>query len=233
MSAAGVTIAEVESAIAAALITRVEGGLLVGGFDRHGLEVVQAKRAYGALGGRPAKPSGSAQVNQTVTPLPPSSDLPQPSPSKYQEVFEVFWAQTAKTGNKFSAHKAWLKVGRPPATAMIAAWQAYMKSKDPVDGFVQHVSTWLNERGWEQEWPEAKNVKPGANGGPSSASQEAPRCWKHRAREIPPKWMGSRWADDPKGNPIPGVRCVTCKEVEAFRRDRHVSEDDLFREGAP
>jgi hypothetical protein len=35
-----------------------------------------------------------------------------------------------------------------------------MASSGPAGGFVQHLSTWLNQRGWETDWQPARAVAP-------------------------------------------------------------------------
>lgn len=101
------------------------------------------------------------------------------SRTEYHEAFEILWDMTGKRGTKLPAYKAWNKQGRPTWVDVQAAWGAYLLSDRPRAGFVQDLSTWLNARGWTQEWPPARNVAPGASGasgafrGPSTATRDA------------------------------------------------------------
>lgn len=81
---------------------------------------------------------------------------PDPAPPKYPEPFEELWAATGRRGGKDAAHRAWVKMGRWPWRQVRAAWEAYMLSDRPARlGAVQDLSTWLNGRGHQQDWPPA------------------------------------------------------------------------------
>lgn len=87
------------------------------------------------------------------------------APPAYSDDFERWWTFTGRChGNKGSAWRAWLGcAGRPPVAELESSWGRYMLSGGPVNGAVQHVSTWLNGRGWETLWQPA-SARPGANG---------------------------------------------------------------------
>jgi hypothetical protein len=85
--------------------------------------------------------------------------------AEYGAFFEDFWQHTGRCyGNKGTAWEAWEAIDpRPSGDAMKAAWSAYMLSRGPSNGAVQHVATWLNGRGWETDWRPAQQPV-GANG---------------------------------------------------------------------
>jgi hypothetical protein len=100
------------------------------------------------------------------------------SGTAYPAAFEEVWEATGRRGNKFKGWKAWKAASSPPWAALSAPWAAYMRSADPVRGYVQHLSTWLNAKGWAQEWPEA----PAQGGRPVAKTRseelfEANRKW--------------------------------------------------------
>lgn len=68
--------------------------------------------------------------------------------TEYPSAFEAEWNQTTKTGAKFAALKAWKALGKP---AFGAAWAKWSTLDGWRRGFVPHVSTWLNDRRFEQE----------------------------------------------------------------------------------
>lgn len=72
----------------------------------------------------------------------------------YSAPFSEFWAHTGSChGNKGAAWKAWCGwADLPTVDALRVAWTRYMASQGPQNGAVQHVSTWLNQRGWETDW---------------------------------------------------------------------------------
>jgi hypothetical protein len=74
----------------------------------------------------------------------------------YPQSFEVLWEQTGRRGVKANAHKAWLKMDRPGWEDVEHTWRAYLLSERPVAGFVKDLSSWLNGRCHQQEWPPAR-----------------------------------------------------------------------------
>jgi hypothetical protein len=87
----------------------------------------------------------------------------------YSPEFEEFWEHTGRCyGNKGPAAVAFEEALRFCAIdRMKASWTAYMASRGPSNGCVQHVSTWLNGRGYETDWKPAVL----AIAGPSRAAQ--------------------------------------------------------------
>lgn len=73
----------------------------------------------------------------------------------YEPEFIVVWEETGRRGVKSLAHRAWVKVGRPPWDALATVWRAYLLSERPMAGFVKDLSSWLNQRCHEQEWQPA------------------------------------------------------------------------------
>lgn len=75
--------------------------------------------------------------------------------AKYTADFENFWESSSKRGSKWLAAKAWKKVGahKDPelAAAITEAHRRWMDSRQWREGFIPHVSTWLNRHGWEEE----------------------------------------------------------------------------------
>lgn len=70
----------------------------------------------------------------------------------YSQEFETFWKHTGSCrGNKAPAWKEFQKA-KVPLGELIRSWDAYMLSKDPSKGFVQHLERWLRGRGWETTW---------------------------------------------------------------------------------
>lgn len=97
--------------------------------------------------------------------LQPPASAPRKPASKYSEPFEALWEHTGRChGNKGAAWTAFKKFSsghaRGPAAfaeqELRPAWDAYMASSGPAGGFIQHLSTWLNQRGWETDWQPAR-----------------------------------------------------------------------------
>jgi hypothetical protein len=99
-----------------------------------------------------------------------------------------------------------------------------MRSERPVAGFVKDLSTWLNERGWEQEWPPAgqRGGRPGGSTGRTepdrSPTQEpAPlRCSHH---EKSPRFR----------NPHPVDWCPGCREQVAREGGRTMTTEEILQ----
>lgn len=74
----------------------------------------------------------------------------------YPVEFQAFWAgltTNRRLGMKSDALKAWIKSGQPDCVLMADAWKRYLNSLG--DTFAKDVSTWINARGWLEEYGEA------------------------------------------------------------------------------
>lgn len=221
LTACGVALEDVGAAVGAGLLVWENDGsdLRVLGFDHAGLHAVEAKRVNGSKGGRPREPIGSRAGN-------PSSNLPDPDPSQpfqYPVAFDLVWSHTGKKGAKHTAHKAWAKGGRPSLEEIKGPWAAYLASDRPMAGFIKDLSTWLNERGWQQEWPEATKAPPSATGSATRTPGEP----------FQPLRNHCDFHLDGKENLFsnrPSPNCPPCKHLRAKypNHPRHVSEDQLF-----
>lgn len=97
----------------------------------------------------------------------------------YPPEFQSFWSgltTNRRLGMKSDALKAWIKAGRPDCALMSAAWIRYLNSLG--DTFAKDVSTWINARGWLEEYGAA----PKAPGVP----RERPAPYHAPAK--PPAW---------------------------------------------
>ena len=79
---------------------------------------------------------------------------------KQQQRFDAFWEQYPKRRSKGQAEKAWLKINpdEEKFAAMLAGLENAKKSAEwQKDGgqYIPHPSTWLNAKGWEDEYGEA------------------------------------------------------------------------------
>lgn len=99
----------------------------------------------------PTSPGDPNRVRARSTKRAP----PDPALPTYPDVFEELWVETGRRGGKDDAFKAWVKWGRWPWRQIKPAWEAYLRSERPVAGFVKDLSSWLNGRGHQQEWPPA------------------------------------------------------------------------------
>lgn len=145
---------------------------------------------------------------------------PEPAGTKYTAAFEKVWEKTGKHGGKFPAFKAWQRAKCPPWTAIAPGWTAYLRSDAPVRlNAVQHLSTWLNARGWEQDWPPARTasvrpIEPSRTSGPKYQPPQS-SCFPH--------------AENPRCHTkriTPG--CPECKEQAAREAGRSMSEDEAL-----
>lgn len=71
-------------------------------------------------------------------------------------------------GHKGAAFRAWVKNGQPLAGRVGPVYAAWCRTDQWQRGFVPHLSTWLNARGWEKE-PNAEELA-----GPRPAERAAP-----------------------------------------------------------
>lgn len=70
----------------------------------------------------------------------------------YSDSFEAFWEQTWKRGHKKAAFGAWEAIDADDLNAVVVAAANWTKAfeRRPADKR-PHVSTWLNNRGWEDD----------------------------------------------------------------------------------
>lgn len=95
--------------------------------------------------------SGSSQLNSDQKQI---ADVPS-AVFAYPKAFEEVWEGCDRKGGKGAAFKAWGK-SKPPASLVAPAWKRYVASLEEWRN-PQDVSTWLNERGWLNEYvPYAK-----------------------------------------------------------------------------
>ena len=70
----------------------------------------------------------------------------------YSDAFNAFWEQTWRRGNKKAAFAAWEAIEDEDMNAIVVAagrWKVAFARRE--GGYVPHVSTWLNARGWEDD----------------------------------------------------------------------------------
>jgi hypothetical protein len=80
------------------------------------------------------------------------SEPTEPKKFPYAAEFEKLWTGVGRgPGNKFPAYEAWKNRGKPTADVVIASWFEWRKTLKWREGFVPHVATWLNARGWEDD----------------------------------------------------------------------------------
>ena len=110
-------------------------------------------------------PGGSVEAEKvTATPdgdkLLEESGPRSPFKSKRQEqLFDEFWAQYPKKRSKGQAEKTWVKL-KPDEQLFEAIMTGLKRAKTSVewlkDGgqYIPYPSTWLNAKGWEDEYPQ-------------------------------------------------------------------------------
>lgn len=72
--------------------------------------------------------------------------------------FDEFWEQYGKIGNKQQAIKSYnksIKGGTLHETIIggVEKYQAYARANNTERKYIKHASTWLNNRGWEDDYP--------------------------------------------------------------------------------
>lgn len=68
---------------------------------------------------------------------------------EYPAEFEAVWAGcVGRRGNKWPACRAWLKF-KLPASVICPVYLQWNETDQWQRGFVPHLATWLNDRGWE------------------------------------------------------------------------------------
>ncbi len=81
---------------------------------------------------------------------------------KQQQRFDAFWEQYPKRRSKGQAEKAWTRINPDEAkhNAILAGLENAKKSAEwQRDGgqYIPHPSTWLNAKGWEDEYEEGRS----------------------------------------------------------------------------
>jgi hypothetical protein len=146
-------------------------------------------------------------------------DEPEPAPAKepsYPAEFERIWAGTGRKGNKWPAFAAWKRLGRPSAEFVLAGWQAWMRTDQWRRGFVPHLSTWLNARGWE-DVPTAADLAGAA--APTKATgppRDPAECEYHANGRNKGRAASAHWS-----RPL----CPECKHMAARNRPRGEAQD--------
>jgi hypothetical protein len=96
-------------------------------------------------------PDPSFVTLQSVDPARESTKRGRGDAADYPVEFESLWdGCKGKKGNKLPAFKSWKK-NKPPLDLTKQRWALWMTTIGWQDGYSQHLSTWLNERGWENE----------------------------------------------------------------------------------
>ena len=89
---------------------------------------------------------------------PESESEPKKEPSKISlDDFEYFWERYGKIGNRQQAIKSFnkaVKGGTDYATIIrgLDRYQTYCREIGQEQRFIKHASTWLNNRGWEDDY---------------------------------------------------------------------------------
>jgi hypothetical protein len=96
------------------------------------------------------------------------------SPDQQAQAFREFWAAYPnKVGAKVAAvafAKALAKLGPDPLAVLLPALERAKASRQWLEGFVPHPSTWLNQERWNDEHP--TQPSPGGPAGPSARDAE-------------------------------------------------------------
>jgi len=90
----------------------------------------------------------------------------KPAPD-YTPEFERLWAETGRSGNKLPAFEAWLGNGSPSVDDVIAGWRHAERHDRRWQGpnpHIPHLSTWLNDRGWEDRPMDGARASPSQRG---------------------------------------------------------------------
>ena len=85
----------------------------------------------------------------------------RPDAKRYPAEFEELWRGCEeRRGNKEPAFKAWQRV-KPPLRLTLERYALRRQTEQWQRGFIPHLSTWLNQRGWETP-PEPREMGPQA-----------------------------------------------------------------------
>lgn len=146
--------------------------------------------------------------------------------------FLALWALAkaqGKAGNKYPAFKSYLKL-KPNAelnALILTRFEEWTRTDQWRRGFNQHLSTWLNQRGWEEAPTEAdiagpSNARPVANGAaPDPSSKRSDYCDDHL------DGRSKLWSSRPMAS------CPTCRHQRAMhpKHPRVVTMEQLFSNG--
>lgn len=90
----------------------------------------------------PSKPPERARVGQDG----------RGTARQYDAKFELVWLGCPeRRGHKWPAYRAWAKGGRLAAEVICPIYAKWRETDQWKRGFVPHLATWLNSRGWETE----------------------------------------------------------------------------------
>jgi len=80
----------------------------------------------------------------------------------YTEAFEILWQSYGKRGNKQTSRKAFLRLSDKDKRAMIQRIPEYVTAHQNANKmeFLPHLSTFINQRRWEDELPYQDKINP-------------------------------------------------------------------------
>lgn len=160
-------------------------------------ETFQKRSEAGRKGGRPAKSLKDKELSESRAFSEKSRDKagpkqpePEPEPDKLPpkspkgdvpEEFEKFWDAYPHRGGakrgKAKAIKAFEKALRNcPAREIISAAKAFQSDRKAVEGFSPDPTTWLNNRGWEDDIESARQSRSSV-GSQTMTAQEYAEAW--------------------------------------------------------
>ncbi len=138
-----------------------------------------------------------SKVKNPLTPLNKSE----------QKLFEKFWNEYPKKKSKGQAEKTWAKINPDEqlVETMISTIRRAKKSEDwkkEKGKFIPHPSTWLNAKGWEDDFSDNEQDQQG------KSMEDQVKCTKCKIRA-----------------PIPGDElCLECFNIEFPDRRKQVSD---------
>jgi len=110
-----------------------------------------------------ASQPGASVEAEKVTATPEKSGPRSPFKSKRQEqLFDEFWSAYPKKRSKGQAEKTWVKID-PDESLLVAMLSGLEKAKNSHEWtkeggqYVPYPSTWLNAKGWEDEYSEVNS----------------------------------------------------------------------------
>jgi hypothetical protein len=128
--------------------------------------------------------------------------------------FDV-WFERAEAGDngkgtRKAARRAYDEQGKPPVDLLEEQWQAYLASLG--DAHSLHISSWIAERGWEQEWEPW--VSPATRITMASMKKFTDRhAQGPKYRDLAPR-CGFHSAHSPELKaPAPDPECIACERV--------------------
>lgn len=123
-------------------------------------------------------PGGSVEAEK-VTATPDEQRARKPFKNKKQEtMFDQFWDMYPKKRSKGQAEKTWVKID-PDESLLVAMLSGLEKAKNSHEWtkeggqYVPYPSTWLNAKGWEDEYSEV-NSDEDSRGDPGRDGYEIP-----------------------------------------------------------